>query len=110
MHEEARTAKSVPPVRMYENVTLHGKAVIICPNSTNTSSTRIKKTKSGLQIFHNIRTASVVLVLQNNLDYESTREYVLRTSVTDAKGNQGNITVQVQCAFFLLLGRIFCPK
>lgn len=99
MHEAASVAKSIPPVRVYKNVTLHGEAIIMCPNSTNSSTSGIKKTKFGPQVFLDIHTSSVLLTLQRNLDYESTQDYLLRITVRDAKGNQGNITVKVNVSY-----------
>lgn len=82
--------------RVYNNVTLnsdnYNELIVLC--DAKDDETVIKETVTTSEDF-TINTNTGLLVLKNNLDYETTQEYLLKMTVKDQTGDIGNIYVQV---------------
>ena len=102
--------KRVPPPRVYDNVTLHGEVVILCPNNaTSSGSGSFDKTVLSPEDFDIGDHTSGVLTVKNHLDYEKTSAYILRLTISD-RGRKitGKATLFVSVTRFIFYGsRIF---
>ena len=68
---------------MFKNITLHDEVIILCTNGEKTSTSKIEKTVFEPQIFKPITTDTALIVLKNNLDFESTQVYQLKLKIED---------------------------
>lgn len=92
---QAHIDSSVRPIaRVYDNITLDGEEIIVCPNSVNTTAV-IPKTRSSPEEFGSINTEYALIVLKKGLDYEATSSYLLHIKVRDANGRTGDMIVEV---------------
>lgn len=81
---------------MFKNITLHDEVIILCTDEEKTSTSKIDKTVSEPQIFKPITTDTALIVLKNNLDFESTQDYQLKLQIEDTVNKLiGNVNVKV---------------
>ena len=85
-----------PEPTVYQNFTLNGEVIIVCPNNTNSSSQTIEKTVQTAQTFSGITTDVALMIIKQPLDFEATSQYLLYLTVEDDGGRQGQITIQVK--------------
>ena len=70
--------------------------IILCTDEGKTSTSKIDKTVSEPQIFKPITTDTALIVLKNNLDFESTQDYQLKLQIEDTVNKLiGNVNVKV---------------
>lgn len=96
---QAHIDSSVKPVpRVYENITLNGEVIIVCPNAVNSTAV-IPKTRNSPEMFDNINTDYALILLKQGLDYEATSSYLLHIKVEDSKGRIGSMIIEVMLSF-----------
>jgi hypothetical protein len=94
---------SSPEPTIYQNFTLNGEFIIVCPNNTNSSASgNIERSISASKSFEGITTEYALLVLKQPLDYESTPTYNLHLKVEDHGGRVGYVDVLVSDDFLVM--------
>ena len=84
----------VPPTPTPETTTLHGETIILCPNASRASPSKLPTVVTAPQVFSNIATSSALLTLKNSFDYESTTEYGIQLLIS-GNGHSGSVYVKV---------------